>query len=493
MSLLMVFGCWACSAKTEVNLTLVDFKSFYLGDNLNPPDNEQTHLTDLEEKLVETFVDMPNWVTVYPDKASLEPIGVLLYDSKGLRYELYQALDQFVIKVTKSKKSAVYFKVKGDNAALIQAQLKPLKWAIDTKAILLNSDLLSANADLTSSSDQSRFDLTTAQSDQLKTLLKFEDWNATVKIPFDSTPQAEMSIGVTNDMILMFHALDSSAEVTVLRLIDGKTKFSTYQIPKTTYDAVKAQLKQWGIEAHPLVKPDLEKVIFTEVKFELVDVPTHVLTSVFFPITEAESQQAKASLGISGWVRSAINPTLQMIYMTLKDAEGYVYTIGYVDNGYAVQITKPQDPLYILTYGIQSTPVQISFAFMPLWEDALATKAMVDFTPTLLRIVSFDESVPDRDINLTSNQAKALTSLLKLSTWAVDPEPYKYAFGWLPKYILKDNKGNSFSIYSYFTQDIMAVVVRDASTPADEWVWYFTSNSIFTDLSTYIQAHYPAP
>jgi len=490
----MTVGLWACSAKTEVTLTSVDSKSFYLGDNLNPPDNEQTHLTVLEGKLVETFVDKSNWVVVSPDKNTLEPIGVLLYDSKGLRYELYQALDQFVIKVTEAKKSAVYFKVKGDNAALIQAQLKPLKRAIDTKAILLNSDLLSANADLSSSSDQSRFDLTTAQSVQLKTLLKIENWNATVKIPFDSAPNAEMSIGVSNDMTLLFHALDTMAEVTVLRLIDGKTDLSTYQIPKSTYDDVKAQLTQWGIEAHPLIKPDLEKVIFTEVKFELVDVPTHVLTSAFFPITATESQQAKASLGISGWVRAYFNPAIQMIFMTLKDTEGYVYTIGYTDNGYAVQITQPQDPLYMMSYIIQSTPAQISFAFMPLWEDALATQAMVDFVPTQLSVVTTDgddDIYPD--INLSNSQAKALMSLLKLTTWAIDPEPFKYAFGWRPSYILKDNKGNSFSIYNYFTQGIMAVVVRDASTPSDEWLWYFTSNSYFTDLDTYIQAHYPAP
>jgi len=494
MSLVLVFGLWACTAKTEVTLTSVDFKSFYLGSDLNPPENEQIKLTIQEGKLVETFVDKLNWVTVSPDKNALEPIGVLLYDTKGLRYELYQALDQLVIKVTETKKSAVYFTVTGDNNTLIQGQLKPLKKAIEAKKILLKSDLLSANADLWMSSSQTRFDLTTGQSDQLKTLLKFEEWNAIVTVPTDSTPDAEMLIGLTNGHILMFHDLGTSASVTLLQLIDGKTELSTYQITKSTYDAVKTQLKQWGIEAHPVVKPDLEKIIFTEVKFELTDVPTHVLKSVFFPITEAESNQAKTALGIPEWVRLFTNTAIQSVFMTLKDTEGYVYTIGYANNGYAVQITHPLEPLYIMSYLIPSTPVQISFAFMPLWEDARATQAMLDFVPTQLSIDSFSgDDWNYRDINLSTSQAKDLISLLKLSTWAVDPDPSKYAFGWLPKYILKDNKGNSFSIYSYYTQDIMAVVVRDASTPPDEWVWYFTSNSVFTELATYISDHYPAP
>lgn len=86
---------------------MVSFKSFYLGSSLNPTESERSILNSQESDRVESILDKAHWVSVIPDKNSLEPVGFLLYDTVGLRYELFQVNDTFVIKVTDGKMVAI--------------------------------------------------------------------------------------------------------------------------------------------------------------------------------------------------------------------------------------------------------------------------------------------------------------------------------------------------------------------------------------------------
>lgn len=496
MSISMAFSFWACAAKTEVTLTTIRFESFYLGDSLNPSESERIPLSSIESNQVEAILDNAHWAPVYPDKYSLEPVGLLLYDVDRLRYEMFQVIDTFVIKVTEGKSSPIYFESAGNISTLIEGWFRPFKTGTQNKIVLSHAIPIKANTNVTLNSVRTEFNLTSAQAESLISMLRIDSWTVTDSQVTDDSPKPVISITLNeNGDKLMFYPLETTAVATYLQIIDGHSEMTFYSMLLSTYNTVQATLNQWRAEGDPIVNPRLSSLVFTQVKFPMQGVPERILKPVYYPITKAESDQAKLSLNIDQWKLLSTNPTISGETMSLQDDQGLIFTVGHSENnGYVVQVSDPVDPTFLLSYKVPENPVEIMAAFLTYWEAAQATKAMMDFMPVELGINSMSgESGSIRTVTLSTLEAQTLLDLLKMETWHLDPYPDKYAFGWEPSYILDDGKGSSFRIYSFFTHDLMSVVVKDPQTKENEWIWYITSNTIFEEFATYIKAQYPMP
>ncbi|KAF0223274.1 MAG: hypothetical protein FD179_1784 [Erysipelotrichaceae bacterium] len=498
MSISMVFSLWACRSKTElteVNLSMVSFKSFYLGSSLNPTESERSILNSQESNQVESILDKAHWVSVIPDKNSLEPVGFLLYDTVGLRYELFQVNDTFVIKVTEGKSSPIYFESKGNITTLIKGWFRPFKDAILNIEFLTQSTPLKVDTNISLNSERTKFSLSASQAESLLSQLRIDTWFATILPVTNDSPEAVFSITLTEDGdILLFYPLETIAVVNYLQNIDGESQIFSYSMLLSTYRTVQTTLNQWRAEGDPIDNPQLLNLVFTQVRFPMLGVPDRILKPVYYPITKAESDQAKLSLNIDQWKLLSTNPTVSLETMRLQDEQGLIFTFGYTDSDYVVQITDPVDLAYGLTYSMPSNPISITMAFLTYWEAAQASLAMLDFVPVQLGINSMSgEEDSVRKVKLSVAEAKSLMDILKMETWRLDPDPDKYAFGWQASYFLDDGKGSSFKIYNFFTENMMAVVVRDPQTKDAEWVWYVTSNAVLKDFSGFVMEHYPKP
>jgi len=498
----LVGALTACQPKNELDLNSVSLIAFYLGDNPTPADTDKLVVNDAELQQLDTIVELSAWTKVTTSLKLPETSLGFLYDSKDQSYILYDVSGDLILKA------------EGSNSVLYQAPkplsdilsgLIELKTAVTHRTLIQNSAFWKANAnldlDLKFGADFRRISLDSSRSDDLKQRLDFKTWTYVQNQEFVDPTHASIDILIASTHRLYLQKVDNQAFLMVKK---GSEALITYEIPLIVYASVEETIQTWTVVDYPGPSDQVKNAVYVQGTFtilcdygcpELAD----QIKNPSFVLTSQQSELAKSSLNITGWVKTQSNmvKSLTTTYLTLMDTNGLVTSIGEYEGVLFALVTDPKTPSFLEVYRIPSSLVNILHTFALTWGAGIPNEALLSFSPETLSLLLQNPNNGDlypESHTMSLEEQASVEILLKIESWRVFPAPSMiFCPGWYYKFT--DSKGHDIMISDCSTLDsrlnMSTIQVVDLNPNGAKDVHYFAPISIIHALKDYLEPKYP--
>jgi hypothetical protein len=322
--------------------------------------------------------------------------------------------------------------------------------------------------------DFTRFDLSLAQSTELRTMLQFDKWTYIQSLP--------TMVPAINSKFTLFTSINDAANLLMFQTKDGVAYASlcsldtrviaSYVIPLSISDAILSRLR----EIADLIEPvnDLLDNVFTQAYIgptQYIYETDTFLPAYLFSLSAEQNTNLKAMLDIAKWVKTNNNEGYLDAEFVLFNESGDTFYFAYVNTGYVVTIDYHETPERIERYEVitddfASINNAINSYFAPMApNDVIADASYV--SASFYEGEVMDMTIPDITVALTESQSNTIRDLINPSGWrqAFDIPPMGLALA----YVLVDNNGLEYS-FLYLNYDAMISIYDVESETVTWWI-----------------------
>ncbi|KAF0223268.1 MAG: hypothetical protein FD179_1778 [Erysipelotrichaceae bacterium] len=485
LSLGLMFGLASCVSKVKVDLDQVQFKSLFIGSVEKLTASELLLLNEAESDDLIRILQVEDWTVSSYTPLNIPEALFGLVDQNGLQFSISKVEGKMLIKIQSKKSIAIVYETIFNVQTVYRDTILPLTEAIKLRNKIATRTFISGNAEVNSYASFREFPFTKDSSEALIEVLNTSEWklSALDQIAFE---EHEMKVNVSTVIDLYFHATETQSFVIAVN--SDRTYYAKviFEISLEHYQAIKAKLLELRNSAYEKPGDTILNSVYNKVEFHLWETYPSALKHLTYSITKDQSTSAKADMDYDHWIKLDNSISIDKIFLTLTDTQGYITDFAYTTKGVVAIITSINDASFKEVYGIPDNRVEIIYAFSVPCTDAFPAQNVFDFAGTTLKILEDADQGTYRNYQINASEYAKFKNLLEIDTWRLDPV-HQYDFGAVPLLYFEDKSGNHLSVYSLFGLTVILVTKPnyDGLTP------YLAPARIHDALKSYITTNYP--
>ncbi len=317
-----------------------------------------------------------------------------------------------------------------------------------------------------------RFDLDSAQSTELKSMLQFDKWTYTQSLPsMDPEINSKFTLFTVVNGTINLLVFQTKEDIAYVSLCSIDTRIiASYVLPLSISDSILSRLDQIADLIEPV--DDLKDTIFTQAYIG----PTQFIyeTDIFLPaylfsLSAEQNMNLKTMLNIAQWVKTTETEDYLDAEFALFNESGHTFYFSYTNTGYVVTIDYHESPKRIERYEVNTDHFEtindtMNSYFIPMAPTLVITDATY-VSASFYEGEVMDMTVPDITVTLTESQSKTIKDFINPYGWrqAFDIPPMGVALA----YVLVDNNGLEYSVL-YLNWDAL-ISIYDAETETVTW------------------------